>query len=94
MYGAGVYFAVNASYSAETKYSPADVNGNKHIFLALVLTGEYTKGNSSLKVPPPKDPSKSNVVLYDSVVDNPTKPNMFVVFYDAQCYPEYYITFK
>ena len=93
-FGAGVYFAVNASYSSGGTYSPPDGNGNKHIFLALVLTGEYTKGNSSLRVPPAKDPNKSDVVLYDSVVDNPSNPSMYVIFYDAQCYPEYLITFK
>ena len=89
-----MYFAVNASYSSSSTYSPPDANGNKYIFLALVLTGEYTTGNSKLRVPPAKDPNKSNVVLYDSVVDNISNPNMFVIFYDAQCYPEYLITFK
>ena len=93
-YGAGVYFAVNASYSSSGTYSPPDANGDKHIFLGLVLTGEYTVGNSSLRVPPAKDPKKSDVILFDSVVDNLNKPNMFVIFYDAQCYPEYLITFK
>ena len=89
-----MYFAVNASYSSSNTYSPPDGNGNKHIFLALVLTGEYTRGDSSLRVPPPKDPNKSGVILYDSVVDNTSKPGMYVIFYDAQCYPEYLITFK
>ena len=93
VHGAGVYFAVNASCSSST-YSPPDANGNKHIFLALVLTGEYTVGNSSLRVPPAKDPNQSAVILYDSVVDNVSNPNTFVIFYDAQSYPEYLITFK
>jgi len=89
-----VYFAVNASYSSSDTYSPPDGNGNKHIFLALVLTGEYTKGDRSMKVPPPKDPKRSTGIMYDSVVDNTSKPVMYVIFYDAQCYPEYLITFK
>jgi len=93
-YGDGVYFAVNANYSASGTYSPADSNGNRHIFLARVLTGEYTLGKSGLKTPPPKDASKSAVDLYDSVVNNTNSPIMFVIFYDAQCYPEYLITFK
>ena len=93
-FGAGVYFAVNANYSSSDTYSPPDVNGNKHIFLALVLTGEYTVGCAGLRVPPPKDPNKNDVVLYDSVVNNTSNPGMFVIFYDAQCYPEYLITFK
>ena len=59
------------------------------MFLACVLTGEYTQGDSSMIIPP----VKSNQKLYDSVVDRMTSPKMFVVFYDAQCYPEYLIVF-
>ena len=43
-------------------------------------------------VPPPKDPSRPEI-LYESVVDNLANPSIFVVFSDAQCYPEYLITF-
>ena len=60
------------------------------MFLARVLTGEYTLGNSKLIVPPVKSDQK----LYDSVVDKMTSPNMFVVFYDAQYYAEYLIVFQ
>ena len=93
-FGDGVYFAVNANYSAQDRYSRPDSNGNKYIFLALVLTGEYTQGQNGLKVPPPKNPNDSTLILFDSVVDNTNKPSMYVVFYDAQSYPEYLITFK
>ena len=62
------------------------------MYLARVLTGEYTKGSSSMLVPPAKSPTNPNV-LYDSVVDNVHNPSIFVVFYDAQAYPEYLITF-
>ena len=94
VYGEGAYFAVNASYSARQLYSPPDSNSNRFMFYARVLTGEYTKGSGGLKVPPAKDPTKSTVILYDSVVDNMKVPNMYVVFTDAQCYPDYLITFK
>ena len=94
VYGEGAYFAVNASYSARQLYSPPDANGNRFMFYARVLTGEYTVGYRGLKVPPAKDPSKSTVILYDSVVDNQNAPNMYAVFTDAQCYPDYLITFK
>lgn len=94
MYGNGAYFAVNASYSARKTYSPPDSNGNRYMFYARVLTGEYAQGKKGLKVPPPKDPSKSTVILFDSVVDKLDAPDMYVVFSDAQCYPEYLIIFK
>ena len=90
-YGDGVYFAVNAKYSCS--YAPSDSNGNKHMFVALVLTGESSQGASGLKVPPPKNPNDP-LILFDSVVDNTNKPNMYVIFYDPQSYPEYLITFK
>lgn len=92
-FGKGVYFAVKASYSAENKYSRPETNGNKHMFLARVLTGEYAKGDEDMKTPPPKDP-KNPLKLYDSVVNDTSSPVLFVIFYDAQCYPEYIITFK
>ena len=93
--GEGVYFAVRAEYSASDRYSEPDSKNNKHVFLARVLTGEYTVGTKGLKAPPIKDPSKNKAKLFDSVVDSiKPPPNMFVVFHDAQCYPEYLITFK
>ncbi|EGV92684.1 Poly [ADP-ribose] polymerase 14 [Cricetulus griseus] len=92
-YGKGTYFAVKASYSASDTYSKPDANGKKHMYYARVLTGNYTKGNSSLIVPPSRDP-QNPTDLYDTVVDNDQNPSIFVVFYDNQAYPEYLITFR
>ena len=91
VYGKGVYFAHDASYSARDQYSPRDANNNKYIFLAKVLTGEFTVGNSHCVTPPPK--SGNSLTLYDSVVDNVNTPAIFVIFGDAQAYPDYLITF-
>ena len=90
----GLYFARDASYSARGTYSRPDTDGNKYIYLVRVLTGEYTVGNSSMKVPPAKDPSKDPNILFDSTVDNTTDPQIFVVFFDWQAYPEYLIVFN
>ena len=62
------------------------------MYLAKVLVGQYCVGHASMIVPPPKNPSKPEI-LYDSVVDNQSSPGIFVVFSDYQCYPEYLITF-
>ncbi|XP_027630021.1 protein mono-ADP-ribosyltransferase PARP14 isoform X2 [Tupaia chinensis] len=92
-YGQGTYFAVHASYSANDTYSRPDSNGKKHMYYVRVLTGIYTVGNHSLIVPPSKNPQ--NVTdLYDTVTDNMQNPQLFVVFYDYQAYPEYLITFR
>uniref|UniRef100_A0A4X2KC79 Poly [ADP-ribose] polymerase n=1 Tax=Vombatus ursinus TaxID=29139 RepID=A0A4X2KC79_VOMUR len=92
-WGKGTYFAVNAQYSAHDTYSKPDINGKKHMYYVRVLTGDYTLGNSSLIVPPPKITQDANV-LYDSVTNNVRNPTLFVIFYDNQAYPEYLITFR
>lgn len=92
-YGKGTYFAVDARYSAKDEYSTPDSNGRKHVYVARVLTGDYTFGYRGLITPPAKNPSNSTDV-FDSVVDNIQHPTLFVVFSDNQAYPEYLITFR
>ncbi|KAE8279381.1 Poly [ADP-ribose] polymerase 14 [Larimichthys crocea] len=90
-FGKGVYFAVNAAYSA-SRFSPADTSGLKRVYVACVLTGRYTVGKSHFKVPPPRGSDPTD--CFDSVVDNQQTPSMFVVFHDDQAYPKYLITFS
>lgn len=89
-YGNGTYFALNASYSAHNTYSVPNAQGHKHMYLCRVLAGDYTKGQGGMIVPPAKN---ANCDLYDTVVDNPAAPTIFVVFRDDNAYPEYLITF-
>ncbi|XP_052773432.1 protein mono-ADP-ribosyltransferase PARP14-like isoform X1 [Mya arenaria] len=91
--GQGVYFATDANYSAIPTYSPPDSSGYKRMYRCLVLTGEYTTGNDSMRTPPPKNPSSPHI-LYDSVTNYSQSPSMFVIFNDTQAYPEHLITFK
>ena len=91
VYGKGVYFASDASYSARDQYSPRDANNNKYIFLAKVLTGDFTVGNSNYVTPPPR--GGNSLTLFDSVVNDVNNPAIFVIFGDAQAYPDYLITF-
>ena len=86
-----MYFALQASLSAG--YSPQDSSGNKHMYLAKVLVGEYTAGKQNMLTPPAKNPNDITDT-YDTVVDKVSNPGIFVVFYDWQCYPEYLITFQ
>lgn len=93
VYGNGVYFAINSSYSARSRYSPPDDKRHRYMYLARVLVGEYTEGRQGLITPPPKD--LNNVTdTYHTVVDKISDPSIVVVFYDWQCYPEYLITFS
>ncbi|GLD53861.1 poly [ADP-ribose] [Lates japonicus] len=92
-YGHGTYFAVNASYSANPTYSRPAADGSQLMFVARVLTGLYTQGQSGMKVPPPLNDQQPHD-RYDSVVDKLDNPGMYVVFHDNQAYPDYLITFK
>ena len=91
VYGQGTYFALDASYS--NRYASVDAKGLKHMYLARVLTGEYTQGSKDMLVAPPKN-QRNPTVLFDSVVDSTPTPSIFVVFYDADVYPEYLIIYK
>ncbi|CAB1332823.1 unnamed protein product, partial [Coregonus sp. 'balchen'] len=90
--GNGSYFAVDSRYSAGG-YSKADAQGLKCMYLARVLVGDFTLGQTGLIVPPAK-PSGKDADLYDSVTDNTSNPTMFVIFNDVQAYPEFLITFQ
>ncbi|XP_020336622.1 protein mono-ADP-ribosyltransferase PARP12 [Oncorhynchus kisutch] len=88
-YGKGSYFARDASYS--NRYSKSSASGKKIMFVALVLVGEFTKGNRDYLRPPQKGTSKA---LYDSCVDSESNPAIFVVFEKQQIYPEFIIEYS
>ncbi|XP_061105701.1 protein mono-ADP-ribosyltransferase PARP14 [Conger conger] len=91
-YGRGIYFCEDPN-TALDMYSKADAQGHKHVYLALVLPGEYTQGGPSM-ASPPQLISGNHADLYDSVVDNPAKPTVFVIFDGSQAYPKYLIKLK
>ncbi|XP_064012545.1 protein mono-ADP-ribosyltransferase PARP14-like [Pogoniulus pusillus] len=91
--GNGTYFAVDASYSARDNLSTPDLDGRRYMFLARVLTGQYCVGSRGLITPPAKHESDPTD-LYDSVVDDVSRPKMYAIFNDIQAYPEYLITFR
>jgi len=90
MYGKGVYFAVNASYSSSHRYSKPNSAGEQQMFACRVLVGEYCQGKQDQPTPD----VRHGTDLYDSTVDNVSNPEIFVAYHDAQAYPEYLITFK
>ncbi|OXB83613.1 UNVERIFIED_CONTAM: hypothetical protein H355_011432 [Colinus virginianus] len=82
----GSYFARDASYS-DTYCREGSCT--KTMFLARVLVGEFTVGNSSYVRPPLKD----NQNFYDSCVNSSSNPSIFVIFEKQQVYPEYLIEY-
>ena len=94
VHGNGVYFAVDASYSARSTYSPPDFSRKRYMYLVRVLVGDYTVGRKGLLVPPNKQNHNDPTEAFDTVVDQNPNPAIFVTFYDWQCYPDYLITFQ
>ena len=80
MYGVGVYFSTDASYSHG--YAHANSKGEQRMFLARVLVGKTTPGDGSMKTRP---------VGFDSTTDG---NHIFVTYHDAQAYAEYLVTYK
>ena len=50
MYGKGVYFARDASYSSCDTYSPKNKSGHKFILACSVVVGEFCKGMPSTPI--------------------------------------------
>ncbi|KAJ8320143.1 hypothetical protein KUTeg_001730 [Tegillarca granosa] len=89
VYGEGAYFAKEAKYS--NSYTGNGESDKRYMFLAKVLVGSYTKGNSSYKRPPGTGVGSK---LYDTCVDNESDPKIFVVFELNQCYPLYLVVYQ
>ena len=82
VYGKGVYFARDISYSLQPQYSPADATGEKIVIAARVMTGKIALGHDSMLEPPSG---------YDSTTNSTANSTVFVVYKDFQALPEYVI---
>ena len=91
-YGRGVYFARDASYSSHRIYSEPDRQGVQRMFLCRVAVGDWCKGTHGQLTPNPKP--HNNLELFDTTVDNERNPSVFVVYHDAQAYPDYLVSFN
>ncbi|CAF2757652.1 unnamed protein product [Rotaria sp. Silwood2] len=79
-FGQGCYFARDSLYSHS--YALPDRNGIRRMFLARVLVGKTTQGNSGMRVPPSG---------YDTTGDG---QSIFVTYHDSQAYAEYLICYR
>jgi Poly(ADP-ribose) polymerase catalytic domain len=80
VYGHGVYFHAQAQYSHT--YAKPNASGQRAMFLARVLIGKTSVGNSQMRVPP---------TGCDTTTDG---GHIFVTYHDAAAYAEHLITFK
>ncbi|XP_051874688.1 protein mono-ADP-ribosyltransferase PARP14-like isoform X2 [Pristis pectinata] len=93
-YGKGTYFALNASYSCDNRYSSPDNDECKFIYQARVITGNKCTGCQNMLEPTPVNAHGDPTDLCDCAVNDLNNPSIFVVFCDDGAYPEYLITFK
>jgi len=100
LWGDGLYFATNAVYSLDYKFTVS--TKVYQMFLAKVLIGDTidVPANSSLKMPPVKPKStgpgshlKFEVARYDSVTAVTATSVNYVVYDNGRAYPAYLITF-
>ena len=92
LYGKGVYFARDASYSTYPLYCKPDAEGIQTCFLVRAAVGEWCKAKRDDITPGVRDEAKN--ILYDSTVDDLQNPSIFVLYHDAQTYPEYIVRFS
>ena len=90
-YGNGVYFARDATLSADTKFAKPDKNGHQMVYITKVLTGHSTLGVQGMKFPP----VRKSGILFDSMVNDTINPTIYVSGHsDNQMYAEYLVEFK
>ena len=80
----GVYFAKQASYSHSYTDRHRNKTGHGHIFVTRVLVGKTELGHGALNVP----------ASGDTTVNDVNAPSIFVIYHDAQAYPEYLLTYE
>ena len=89
MWGAAVYFAVNASYSHA--YSHPIDNGQRQLILSEVLIGDTVKLPSAKYTCPPKKPGTD--IDYDSIQGFTGGSDVYMVYSNNKSYPRYLITY-
>ena len=89
IFGEGTYFARDAKYS--DAYALCLETGQKQLLVVDVLVGLWTQGAKGMKICPLLPGEKYS--RFNSLVDNPQDPAIFVVQHSNQAYPKYLITY-
>jgi hypothetical protein len=90
MWGTGLYFAENASYS--DGYAHSGGAGQRSFILAKLLAGDevHLPSNNSLRFPP----KKPGGGIYDTVTGTTGGSKVYIVYENGRAYPEYLVTYR
>lgn len=93
MWGRGLYFAVNASYS--DGYAHPTQVGTKLFMFCRVLIGDTIQvpNNPSLRKPPERTGGK-DIILYDSIQGYTGGSDIYILYRMRRAYPEFLIEYK
>ena len=93
MWGRGLYFAVNASYS--NGYAHSTPQGTKVFMLARVMIGDAAvlQPNGSLRKPPLRQ-GTLHPITYDSVKGNTGGSDVYILYIMRRAYPEYLVEYS
>ena len=94
MWGRGLYFAENASYSQKYSHGLSGKDANERSFLlAKLLVGDSVhimpNDNSLLMCPDKPDGGR-----YDTVTGETRGSKVFIIYENGRAYPEYLVTFR
>jgi hypothetical protein len=98
LHGKGTYFATNSSYSANSGFCHIDKKGRRVVLICRVFHGVYNtnkyveKKNWDTPMMNPDLKDKRLDSITDSLDDK--KRQMYVLFENAQAYPQYEIKFS
>ena len=96
MWGRGIYFAENASYS-KSGYAFNNSDGTHSLFLARVALGDFIEqpSNNSYVLPPEKPQGNKQFAKarYDSIKGYTGGSDVYIIYENGRAYPEYLITF-
>jgi poly [ADP-ribose] polymerase 10/14/15 len=89
VYGNGVYFASNPSYSLNPSYSAPDEDGSQSILVCRVVMGRSCVGRAN-SLPD----YRSEHEMFDSTVDRLVDPRIVVTYHDCQALPEFLVRLR
>jgi hypothetical protein len=90
-FGQGLYFAPQVANAGKAVVNSA---GNRELIMTRVAVGKFAVGAKGIRRPPPLDPKKPTMALYDSCVNAMDSPAHHIAFSNNQAYPEYIVEYK